>query len=163
MTGGFVCCKLWLDLRRRPGHDSACHSSKTFNRGIAHGQNHNPPDSCSQTVPNLRMILRLRPGAKPANSHLARPTAKARPAWASQANANQGLRSCRDCVREPSPGTERRPRAGRDCARNIQDGRRWLSSRPATRRSRPEAGPAAKCVRPAPQPRARKSRPMPSA
>ncbi len=163
MTGGFVCCKLWLDLRRRPGHDAGQHFSKTFNRGIAHGQNHNPPDACSQTVPNLRMILRPRPGAKPANSVLAPLAAKARPARAPQSNVNQGLGSCRDCVREPIPGLERRPRAGRDCARIIQDGRRLLSPRPATWRSRPEAGPAAKRVRPAPQPRSRKSRPTPSA
>ena len=163
MTGGFVCCKLWLDLRRRPGHDAGQHFSETFNRGIAHGQNHNPPNSCSQTVPNLRMILRLQPGAKPANSPPARPAAKARPAGAPQSNANQGLRSCRDCAREPIPGRDWRPRAGRDCARTIQDDRRLLSSRPATWRSRPEAGPAAKRVRPAPQPRSRKSRPRPSA
>ena len=54
MTGGFVCCKLWLDLRRGPEHDAGRRFSKTFNRGIAHGQNHKPPNSCSQTVPNPR-------------------------------------------------------------------------------------------------------------
>ena len=116
-----------------------------------------------QTLPNPRMILRPRPGAKPANSVLAPLAAKARPARAPQSNVNQGLGSCRDCVREPIPGLERRPRAGRDCARIIQDGRRLLSPRPATWRSRPEAGPAANRARPAPQPRQRKPRPRPSA
>ena len=118
-----------------------------------------PTDSCSQSVPNPHMILRPRPAAKPADSPHETPTAKAGSAEAPQLIFNQGLPGLRDGAREPVSGLEQRPRAGRDCARNIQDGRRWLSSRPATWRSRPEAVTTAKRARPAIQPRPLPPRP----
>ena len=150
-------------FRRRRDHDGDRHFSETFTAPSRQARTATHQTRAPNQYRTRDMILRPKPAAKPEDSPRATPTAKARSAAAPQPIFNQGLPSWRDGAQEPAPSFERSPRAGRDCVRNIQDHRRWLSSRPATRRSRPEAGPAAKCVRPAPQPRARKSRPMPSA
>jgi len=111
VTGGFVCCKLWLDLRLKTGHDAACHSSKTSACGNALGPFLDPPDSCSQFEPNLRRDSTALAGREASE-------------FANGPTHSQGP----ICTG-----------AGRDFGRNIDGDRRWLSSRPATWHSRPEA------------------------